>query len=282
MTSILLRTSSTLLPPFHCAPPVPSTLELHTMPHPAAAPGRGYGRVANGAADGALPMEDDSGDISLSLRADERPLAAGALHEFSMPVARRAASSSATDGAKRWPGVSGTMRSSSARPERVPEGDVAERPRSATSSHCRSPSPGSSSPSPTRTPVPSRLRASPASPSSPLSPLHNRRITRSRSLNVRIPSVDLTAKAAQSATSATHELAVPIAPPAPSPRPPPLIDDETAHSMARWVKEIVVCNFDLERGPVVERRAGGRRWGPGVKENVYVPTPATIPSRSWC
>ncbi|TXT06632.1 uncharacterized protein COLE_05963 [Cutaneotrichosporon oleaginosum] len=55
---------------------------------------------------------------------------------------------------------------------------------------------------------------------------------------------------------------------APSPRPPPLIDDDTASRMARWVKEVVVCNFDLERGPVVERRAGGRRWGPGVKENV--------------
>ncbi|OCF38214.1 hypothetical protein I316_00439 [Kwoniella heveanensis BCC8398] len=52
------------------------------------------------------------------------------------------------------------------------------------------------------------------------------------------------------------------------PRPPPLVSDGTANKMSRWVKEVVVCNFDLERGPVVERRAGGRRWGPGEKENV--------------
>jgi hypothetical protein len=38
--------------------------------------------------------------------------------------------------------------------------------------------------------------------------------------------------------------------------------------MERWVKEIVVCNFDLERGPVVERRVMGRRWGSGERENV--------------
>lgn len=52
------------------------------------------------------------------------------------------------------------------------------------------------------------------------------------------------------------------------PRPPPLMNEDVARKMGRWVKEIVVCNFDLERGPVVERRAGGRRWGFGEKENV--------------
>jgi hypothetical protein len=46
------------------------------------------------------------------------------------------------------------------------------------------------------------------------------------------------------------------------------VDEKTARRMDRWVKEIVVCNFDLERGPVVERRAVGRRWGPGLKANV--------------
>lgn len=52
------------------------------------------------------------------------------------------------------------------------------------------------------------------------------------------------------------------------PRPPPMVELGVRRRMERWVKEIVVCNFDLERGPVVERRAVGRRWGPGEKENV--------------
>ncbi|KAI9634049.1 uncharacterized protein MKK02DRAFT_17619 [Dioszegia hungarica] len=52
------------------------------------------------------------------------------------------------------------------------------------------------------------------------------------------------------------------------PRPPPMVEEGVRQKMERWVKEIVVCNFDLERGPVVERRAVGRRWGPGEKENV--------------
>lgn len=52
------------------------------------------------------------------------------------------------------------------------------------------------------------------------------------------------------------------------PRPPPLVNPFVALKMSRWIKEIVVCNFDLERGPVVERRVIGRRWGPGEKENV--------------
>ncbi|BEJ13683.1 hypothetical protein CspHIS471_0308570 [Cutaneotrichosporon sp. HIS471] len=178
--------------------------------------------------------DDDSGDISLSRPADKRPLAAGP----AMPIPRN-------------PKSSGIMRSSSVRLDRPPDGDVGERARSTTGYRATaSPSP---SPSPTATPTPRRQVSE-----SPLSPLHARRMTRSRSLNVRIPSIDLTAKSVQSSTSATY-LAPEISAPAPSPRPPPLIDDETASRMARWVKEIVVCNFDLERGPVVERRAGGRR-----------------------
>ena len=51
-------------------------------------------------------------------------------------------------------------------------------------------------------------------------------------------------------------------------RPPPMVGSDTSLKMSRWIKEIVVCNFDLERGPVVERRILGRRWGPGEKENV--------------
>lgn len=109
-----------------------------------------------------------------------------------------------------------------------------------------------------------------------------RGITRSHSLNVRIPSVDLSTKddfkSASSATAAQSPDVWDDEPansdgtqadkPLPSPRPPPLVDDKTAAAMSRWVKEVVVCNFDLERGPVVERRAVGRRWGPGEKENV--------------
>lgn len=260
------------------------------MSHPAATPGRGYGAAAP---NGHL-ADDDSGDISLARTDSERPLAASSSstprkNGITAPIPQRAGPSYSSSNAGRWPGNVGVMRSSSARPERVPEGDVGERPRSASNWRPPSPSP---SPSPTRTPMPTASRQSsynstssgrtvrqqdqeglspltPVSPHSPLSPLHNRRIARSRSLNVRIPSVDMSARSgAQSATSATQELQVPLPQPAPSPRPPPLIDDETAQKMARWVKEIVVCNFDLERGPVVERRAGGRRWGPGVKENV--------------
>jgi len=90
----------------------------------------------------------------------------------------------------------------------------------------------------------------------------------STSLSVNIPSADVAHRLGVS-TSVAHcsDLANDEGPTA-SPRPPPLVDDETARQMARWVKEIVVCNFDLERGPVVERRVIGRRWGPGLKENV--------------
>ncbi|KIR34079.1 hypothetical protein I352_03312 [Cryptococcus deuterogattii MMRL2647] len=99
---------------------------------------------------------------------------------------------------------------------------------------------------------------------------------RSRSLNVHVPSADMPHY--QLGSSPTPTSATSVCP-TPSdkigwtrrpgePRPPPLMSEDVARKMGRWVKEIVVCNFDLERGPVVERRAGGRRWGFGEKENV--------------
>jgi hypothetical protein len=104
----------------------------------------------------------------------------------------------------------------------------------------------------------------------------NSSFSRTRSLNLKIPSVDAT-RADQSVSAhpcTQHRTSFsPLSPtrqtvePAPR-RHGPLIGDETAQKMSRWIKEIVVCNFDLERGPVVERRVGSRRWGPGEKENV--------------
>ncbi len=46
--------------------------------------------------------------------------------------------------------------------------------------------------------------------------------------------------------------------------------EDTVVAMQRWVQEIVVCNFDLDRGPVVEHRMAGRPWGKGEKENMWV------------
>jgi hypothetical protein len=94
-------------------------------------------------------------------------------------------------------------------------------------------------------------------------------LSRSRSLNThkKLPQL-FTKTSAQSPLSATDRLGYSRRPG--DPRPPPLITPEIARKVGRWVKEMVVCNFDLERGPVVERRIIGRRWGPGEKENVYV------------
>lgn len=92
-------------------------------------------------------------------------------------------------------------------------------------------------------------------------------VHRSRSLNThkKLPSLN-TQTSARSPLSATDRLGYSRRPG--DPRPPPLITPEVSGRMDRWIKEIVVCNFDLERGPVVERRIVGRRWGPGEKENV--------------
>lgn len=94
-------------------------------------------------------------------------------------------------------------------------------------------------------------------------------IQRSQSLKTRkqLPNLS-TNTSAKSPLSATDRLGYSRRPG--DPQPPPLIATEVANRVGRWVKEVVVCNFDLERGPVVERRIMGRRWGPGEKENVYV------------
>ena len=112
-------------------------------------------------------------------------------------------------------------------------------------------------------------------------------VSRSRSMNVRLPSVDLSAgpgsgpgsgsgKARRNDGSAngsgsgsrTPSMRVGWSRRPGEARPPPLVPDQVVYRMERWVKEIVVCNFDLERGPVVERRVMGRRWGSGERENV--------------
>lgn len=94
-------------------------------------------------------------------------------------------------------------------------------------------------------------------------------IQRTRSLNThkKLPQL-FTKTSAKSPLSATDRLGYSRRPG--DPRPPPLITPVIARKVGRWIKEILVCNFDLERGPVVERQIIGRRWGPGEKENVYV------------
>lgn len=46
------------------------------------------------------------------------------------------------------------------------------------------------------------------------------------------------------------------------------MEPDVATRMKRWVEEVVVCNFDLDRGPVVERRMLGRPWAKGEKANM--------------
>ncbi|WWC91689.1 uncharacterized protein L201_006635 [Kwoniella dendrophila CBS 6074] len=99
---------------------------------------------------------------------------------------------------------------------------------------------------------------------------------RSRSLNVKLPSLNTEIPRSPSPMSATSRNINTHTPTSKlgwsrkpgEPRPPPLVSELISKKMSRWVKEFVICNFDLERGPVVERRAGDRRWGPGEKENV--------------
>ncbi|EIW72107.1 hypothetical protein TREMEDRAFT_41513 [Tremella mesenterica DSM 1558] len=91
---------------------------------------------------------------------------------------------------------------------------------------------------------------------------------RSKSLNIRLPSIDLPVPGPVSSSSYEPKERMAWNRRPGEARPPPLLDDDLGRRMGRWIQEIVVCNFDLERGPVVERRAVGRRWGPGEKENV--------------
>ena len=93
-------------------------------------------------------------------------------------------------------------------------------------------------------------------------------LTRSRSLNVRVEADVSPSRRMASAAVRTPSGRLGWSRQPGEPRPPPLVNEDVKRRMARWVKEIVVCNFDLERGPVVERRAVNRRWGPGEKENV--------------
>lgn len=46
------------------------------------------------------------------------------------------------------------------------------------------------------------------------------------------------------------------------------LPSDVSEKMQRWVQEIVVCNFDIDRGPMVERRMIGRPWGKGERANV--------------
>ncbi|KAK4685933.1 hypothetical protein P7C73_g4202, partial [Tremellales sp. Uapishka_1] len=89
----------------------------------------------------------------------------------------------------------------------------------------------------------------------------------SLAMSMRLPSVDLSSPSTPFSLS-SPKLNLPQNHAKRRAAPSPLLDEETSRNMSRWVKEIVVCNFDLERGPVVERRAAGRRWGVGEKENV--------------
>lgn len=239
----------------------------------------------------AMAIDDGEGDISLSRsgsqsalgsynplgqsqnrNASPAPPPSPVRRDLTSPVPQRMLQ-------KRWSASLGAsahqLRTASAALPDPPGGDAANyAPRNSTST---GPSPAPSLNAP---PVPSKGDLPNGGPST-LAPTRPG-MTRSHSLNVRIPSVDLSAKGefqpVPSATSAQSPHAweaerrpsgdTPTEKPLPSPRPPPLVDDKTAAAMSRWVKEVVVCNFDLERGPVVERRAVGRRWGPGEKENV--------------
>jgi hypothetical protein len=96
----------------------------------------------------------------------------------------------------------------------------------------------------------------------PVVPRSSSSIARSRTMpRMRTSSMDRDCSPA-STTSEQSKLG-----PAPSYRRLP---QETVAGMQRWVHEIVVCNFDLDRGPVVEHRMAGRAWGKGEKENVSV------------
>lgn len=52
---------------------------------------------------------------------------------------------------------------------------------------------------------------------------------------------------------------------------------DVSERMERWVQEVAVCNFDIDRGPIVERRMRGRPWGRGERANVSVKVSMRIP-----
>lgn len=267
------------------------------MTAPTANPGRGsasysttsaHSRAGNGNGhklwNNDTDFGDDTGDISLSLGPRSGlgfPIAAAERQpprprDVSTPAPQRLLGKGLLE-----PHASGVpQRSASAAPSTPhrEQGSSVERPLSAVQNGTRHPSSTSTATSSAH--PPSTPTISINTPTS----LAARRpgVTRSRSLSVKIPTVDLASRgndpASATVTSSATTSAGPFAkklldpntssPLVASPRPPPLVDDDCAQKMSRWVKEIVVCNFDLERGPVVERRAVGRRWGTGEKENV--------------
>lgn len=102
------------------------------------------------------------------------------------------------------------------------------------------------------------------SESTPLRPRADRSsssyISRSRTMpRMRTPSIE-------------HSTPTPASPSENRLAPVPIVqdrlDEETVLGMQRWVQEIAVCNFDLDRGPVVDYRMAGRAWGKGEKDNV--------------
>lgn len=240
----------------------------------------------------ATAFDDGEGDISLSRSGSQSTLAGyaalGQSHNRrpspALPVSssRRDVTSPVPQRMmqKRWSASLGASAhqqrtASAALPEPTNGDSSSYAPRNSTST--------GPSPAPSLTPSATHSRGGAPHAAGTASTTGRRGVTRSHSLSVRIPSVDLSGKTEfQSAASATAAQSpnawederpaddddTPMEKPLPSPRPPPLVDDKTAAAMSRWVKEVVVCNFDLERGPVVERRAVGRRWGPGEKENV--------------
>ena len=207
-------------------------------------------------------LDIDSGDLSL-------PNALGSPQYGTLLPSRtsrrdhRRDVSSPTAQRSYTPSLHEQSRISTASPAQSYSSESQAGPSRASSARPPSPSPMPSESS-HRTPVPSRLTGNGSANG-------NGGVHRSQSLNThkRLSSLN-TNTSAKSPLSATDRLGYTRRPG--DPRPPPLITPNVSGRMERWIKEIVVCNFDLERGPVVERRVIGRRWGPGEKENVYVST----------
>lgn len=199
--------------------------------------------------------DSDSGDISLSIPLSQSsPQLSSILHNNHAGPSRHRDVHSPTPkrllGKTLWPRANGDVDDDST-PGRTASPSHDRR------SHSANPFGGDSSP------IPMTRRTSSSTTIKPVS--------RSRSMNVRLPSVDLSAdrrKGSNGSTTRTPSTRLGWTRRPGEPRPPPLVNEDTVYRMERWVKEIVVCNFDLERGPVVERKVMGRHWGPGEKENV--------------
>ncbi|WWC64585.1 uncharacterized protein I303_107196 [Kwoniella dejecticola CBS 10117] len=243
-----------------------------------------------------LPLNDeDSGDISLSsshfrttsARPSSRPSSSGSVssttsHTSETPSTRPRSHSRERDVSVPAPApqrlFGKSLFSRSPQPPSLPEEGPSVRPSSASSSSVRTVSLNDEPILESPQAGPSTITSSSSTSSGNSRPSTTRRqssgLGRSRSLNVKLPSLDTQVNRSASPMSATsRNMTTPTNKLGWSrrpgePRPPPLVSESVSKRMSRWVKEVVVCNFDLERGPVVERRAGDRRWGPGEKENV--------------